>query len=209
MPVKAKKTALSGSTKKENISPKRQIQGSQTESKKEAVTTKRTNSSKESETLKDNEKKEAIKKYLAENLGISIQDLELLLREFQIDILNFDENLESFNSLKEFLGLDLSEEKALLKLIGMAKEEAGEQGVFITENLEANESRENWIEIQGFQVEVKEDTANTDMEKLSFKIKESLKELSGKEEDLSEKLYKLTKKSWKAPNLQLKRLKQK
>ncbi|PQQ67864.1 flagellar hook-length control protein FliK [Acetivibrio saccincola] len=186
---KGKKTALSGSTKKENISQKADS-SSQTESKKEAVTTKRTNSSKESETLKDNEKKEAIKKYLAENLGINIQDLELLLREFQIDILNFDENLESFNSLKEFLGLDLSEEKALLKLIGMAKEEAGEQGVFITENLEANESRENWIEIQGFQVEVKEDTANTDMEKLSFKIKESLKELSGKDnEDLSEKLY--------------------
>lgn len=65
----------------------------------------------------------------------------------------------------------------------MAKEEAGEQGVFITENLEANESRENWIEIQGFQVEVKEDTANTDMEKLSFKIKESLKELSGKDKN--------------------------
>lgn len=182
---KGKKTALSGSTKKENISQKADS-SSQTESKKEAVTTKRTNSSKESETLKDNEKKEAIKKYLAENLGISIQDLELLLREFQIDILNFDENLESFNSLKEFLGLDLSEEKALLKLIGMAKEEAGEQGVFITENLEANESRENWIEIQGFQVEVKEDTANTDMEKLSFKIKESLKELSGKDKKIME-----------------------
>lgn len=83
--------------------------------------------------------------------------------------MDIEGNLEAFNSLKEFLGLNSSEEKALLGIIGLAKE--------------------NWVKIQGFQVEIEEKPVNNNMEKLSLKIKESLKELSNKNtEKFSDKI---------------------
>ncbi|NLI57835.1 MAG: hypothetical protein GX387_04850, partial [Clostridium sp.] len=93
-----------------------------TESKKDTVKTKSTSDTKELESSKELEKEKLIKKYLAENLGIDICDLELLLDKFKIDVMDIEGNLEAFNSLKEFLGLNSSEEKALLGIIGLAKE---------------------------------------------------------------------------------------
>jgi|BioPla2DNA2_1021312.scaffolds.fasta_scaffold01798_2 flagellar hook-length control protein FliK len=160
-----------------------------TESKKDTVKTKSTSDTKELESSKELEKEKLIKKYLAENLGIDICDLELLLDKFKIDVMDIEGNLEAFNSLKEFLGLNSSEEKALLGIIGLAKEEVEKSETIVKEYLEGNKEKENWVKIQGFQVEIEEKPVNNNMEKLSLKIKESLKELSNKNtEKFSDKI---------------------
>jgi len=180
-----KKTTFANNAKKG--SAYKQIDSSyQTESKREAIKSENTNNSKElksskkHEPLNKDEEEKLIKKCLAENLGISVCDLELLLDKFNIDVMDIEGNLEAFNGLKEFLGLSLSEEKTLLKVIELVKEEVQKSEAFIKEDLETNKDKENWIKIQGFEVEVEESTQNTEMEELSVKVKKNLEQLSNK-----------------------------
>lgn len=172
-----KKAISSGNVREEN-SYQKTNSDNRVRTKKEAVKPENTDSIKAPEALKENEKEKHIKKYLAENLNIDVCELELLLDKFNIDVMNIEDNKEAFNSLKEFLGLGFEEEKTLLKAIWLANEEVENTESVNSGHLKTNEDKENWIKIQGFEVEVKENTVNTDMEELSFKIKEGLKELS-------------------------------
>ena len=55
--------------------------------------------------------------------------------------MDIEGNLEAFNSLKEFLGLNSSEEKALLGLLELAKEEVEKSETIVKEYLEGIRKR--------------------------------------------------------------------
>lgn len=188
------KTNFANNAKKSNNYQEIISSSNQTESKKEVLKSKDTNSSTEQEPLKNQEKEKLAKECLAESLGISLCELERLLDEFKVDVMNIEQNLEAFDDLKEFLALDEKEEKALLKVIELVKEEVEKSEVIGKGHLDDTSGKEDWIKVSN--IEVEEGTVTIDKDQLSLRIKEGLKELLNKNtEELSKEIEKSVEKT--------------
>lgn len=150
----------------------------QTRSKKEVLKSRDIDDNAEQEVLKKQDKEKLVKECLAENLGISFCELESLLNEFKIDITNIEQNSETFGNLVVSLGLDSKEEKVLLKVIELVKEEVENLEVINKEYLVETNEKEDWIKVSN--IEVEEGTATIGKDELSLRIKKGLKELLNK-----------------------------